>query len=186
MSVDKMEERTQELLGACLKGNVAAQRGLYELYRSKWYMLSMRYAKSKFEADDLLQEGLVYIFKDLHMYNPEKGKFVNWSARVLVNASLRYLKKNSWHSQLTDIDDAYEAESTQETVYQKLAARELTLLLQQLPAGYRLIFNMYAIEGYSHKEISELVGISVGTSKSQLSKARKTLRMKLEKQLVNI
>ena len=146
-------------------------------------MIALRYGKNKMQAEDILQEGLIAIFKNLHQYDHRKAAFSTWSTRVLINAGLRYLKKNNWPNTFKDIDEVYDLGDDGETIYDQLSAKELTLLIQKLPVGYRLVFNMYAVEGYSHKEIAKELGIEVGTSKSQLSKARKTLRVYLENQL---
>ena len=146
-------------------------------------MLSLRYGKNKSQADDIFQEGLINIFKDLHQFDVSRAAFGTWSSRVMINAALRYLKKYNWIDSFTDLDHALDKGDQSETVYEQLAAKELTQLIKQLPLGYRLVFNMYAIEGFSHKEIAEELGITVGTSKSQLSKARAQLRRVLEKQL---
>ncbi len=163
-----------------MAGKEEAQRALYLEYRTKWYMLCLRYGKNRFEADDMLQEGLIQIFKDLHQFDVNRGSFATWSSRVLSNAALRYLKKQNWHNSIANIEEVYDHAVSEEDAYDKLAAKELTAFVQQLPMGYRLVFNMYVMEGYSHKEIAEQLEISVGTSKSQLSKAKKMLRNKLE------
>ena len=171
------------IIKLAIDGNAEAQRELYEEHRVYWYMLCMRYGKSKTQADDIFQEGLIKVYKDLYQFDDGKSAFRTWSSRVMVHSALRYLKKYTWLDTLSLEEEASHYEDTDETVYSKLAARELTMVVQQLPIGYRLVFNMYAIEGYSHKEIAAELGISDGTSKSQLSKARKYLRNKLESQL---
>lgn len=180
-----MPNKELHIISKCLQGNEASQRDLYELYRVKWYMLSLRYANSRDEAADILQEGLICIFNDLHQFDSSRGKFVTWSCRVLVNAALRYLKKHSWNSMVSYLDHLDDITSNEVNIVDRLSAKELTELLQRLPTGYRIVFNMYAIEGFSHKEIAEHLGIAEGTSKSQLAKARKALREKLEVQLIN-
>ncbi len=166
----------------CVSGNADAQRVLYDEYRVYWYMLCMRYGKSKTQADDIFQEGLISVYKDLHQFDSTRSAFKTWSSRVMVHAALKYLKKYTWVDSLS-LQEAYQYEDQDETVYFSLAARELTMVVQQLPIGYMLVFNMFAIEGYSHKEIALELGITEGTSKSQLSKARKYLKTKLESQL---
>jgi len=121
----------------------------------------------------------------LHQYDERKSQFSTWSSRVIVNAALRYLKKNSWNATFSELDRDQETNSNEVPVYDQLAEQELISLLQTLPTGYRIVFNMYAIEGYGHKEIAEALGITIGTSKSQLSKARKMLRAKLETHLIS-
>jgi len=179
-----MSKNEHHIISKCLRGDDAAQRELYDLYRVKWYMLSLRYSNSRDEANDIMQEGLIGIFNDLHQFDSTRGKFSTWSCRVLVNAALRYLKKHSWHSMVSYLDHLEDITSQEINIVDKLSAKELTGLLQKLPTGYRIVFNMYVIEGYSHKEIALHLGIAEGTSKSQLAKARKALREKLEVQLI--
>lgn len=173
----------KHIIKSCSEGDQKAQRSLYEMYRTRWYMLSLRYGKSKTQADDIFQEGLIQIYKDLHQFDETKSAFSTWSSRVLVNSALKYLKKYNWIDTISEMEEATEIGSGSEDIFQKLATKELTQLIQKLPLGYKLVFNMYVIEGYGHKEIAEALGISIGTSKSQLSKARKTLRHQLESQL---
>lgn len=169
-----------------IKGDIKAQRSLYDSYRTQWYMLSMRYGRNKTEAEDILQEGLIRIYRDLHQYDSARGAFSTWSSRVLVNAALRFLKKNQWQNTFSDISENNDLESQEEPIYAHIARKELTDMIRTLPLGYRVVFNMYCIEGYSHKEIADELGISLGTSKSQLFKAKKTLRTLLEKQLTGV
>lgn len=180
-----MSKSDLHIISKCLVGDDTAQRELYDRYRVKWYMLSLRYSNSRDEANDIMQEGLICIFNDLHQFDGARGKFSTWSCRVLVNAALRYLKKHSWNAMVSYLDHLDDITSQEICIVDKLSAKELTALLQTLPTGYRIVFNMYAIEGYSHKEISKHLGIAEGTSKSQLAKARKALREKLELQLIN-
>jgi len=175
----------QHIIKSCIKGDEKAQRELYVAYRTKWYMTAMRYGKNKQQADDILQEGLIQIFNSLKDFDEKKASFYTWSTRVLIYAALKFLKKYNWADNFKETEEAEAYEDTQENIYQKLAARELTLMIQQLPLGYRLVFNLYVLEGYTHKGIAEQLGITEGTSKSQLSKARKYLREKLESHLSN-
>jgi len=146
-------------------------------------MLALRYGKSKYEAEDILQEGLVQVFKDLYQYDSRKSQFGTWSNRVIVHAALKYLKKCNWHNSLLDITNTEIPHDGEIEVLSTLSAKELTQLIQSLPMGYRIVFNMHVIEGYSHPEIAKKLGIEVGTSKSQLSKSKRELRNKLELQL---
>ena len=114
------------------------------------------------------------VFEALDKFDAERGTFANWSNRVIVNEALKYLKKHQWQQTFEDIEMATGRADVSENILEKITAKELTALIQQLPLGYRVVFNMYEIEGYSHKEIAETLNISVGTSKSQLSKAKKT------------
>lgn len=173
----------KDIISKSVKGHAKSQRALYEQYRTAWYMTALRYGKNKSEAEDMFQEGLINIFKNLHQYDHTKAAFSTWSTRVLINASLTYLKKNSWASMMMDIDERPDVADDKEDAYSQIAAKELTHMIQLLPIGYRLVFNMYVIEGFSHKEIAAALNINEGTSKSQLSKAKRKLKTQLEKQL---
>lgn len=146
-------------------------------------MICLRYGKNKNEAEDMLQEGLVSIFKYLNQYNAKKAKFSSWSNKIMVNAALQYLRKWKKFDFTQNIDEYEEQVVYQENVFDALGAKELTLIIQKLPDGYRIVFNMYVIEGFKHKEIAEKLNISENTSKSQLLKAKKMLRSQLEKVL---
>ena len=176
-------DHLSNIIKAAAQGDESAQRTLYEKYRTQWYMISMRYGKNKTQAEDIFQEGMIQIFKSLNQYDSRKSQFSTWSTRILINAGLKFLKKYNWIDTITDYENSKETVEQSDTIYQKLAAQELTMIIQRLPLGYRLVFNMYIIEGYSHKEIADQLGITVGTSKSQLSKARRELRKVLETQL---
>lgn len=142
-------------------------------------MLCLRYGRDKAEAEDMLQEGFMVIFKDIGQYTG-KGNFEGWLRRVMVNSALRYLRK--WKSPFMYVEEHIEvADSSGELQYDsKLGMKRLTKMIQDLPVGYRTVFNLYAIDGYTHKEIASYLNISEGTSKSQLAKARKMLRAKVE------
>ena len=180
-----MQKTDIQLIANCTQGDERSQRELYLRYRERWYKLSLRYGRNREEANDILQEGLVSIFNDMHQYDFKRSQFITWSNRVLVNAALRYLKKNAWNTAFTDISMVDEGENNDVDIYDQLAEKELITILQGLPTGYRIVFSMYAIEGYTHKEIANSLNITEGTSKSQLSKARKMLKKILESQLIS-
>jgi RNA polymerase sigma-70 factor (ECF subfamily) len=168
------------LINQILAGNRKAERALYDEYKQYWFRLCLRYGRNRSEAEDILQEGLLYIFKDLAQFDNNRGKFKSWSGRVLVNAALRYLKHNQWHQSFADLEVVTTEATVSNDVIDRLSAKELTQLIQQLPSGYRVVFNMYVIEGYSHKEIAEKLNISESTSKTQLFKAKRALKQKLQ------
>ena len=155
-------------------------QALYQRHERVWFRLCLRYARSRSDAQDILQEGLIQIFRDLSQFDDRRGTFSNWSNRVLVNAALRYLRKNQWQNSFDDLEMATQEPVLNESAIDKLSAQELTQLIQQLPTGYRVVFNMYVMEGYNHREIAETLNISEGTSKSQLHKAKKLLRQQIE------
>lgn len=176
-------QEIQTIIERILQGDRSSERELYDLFRKRWYMLAMRYSRNRDEANDVMQEGLIEIFRDLHLFDNSKAKFTTWSSKVMVHAILRYLKNNQWNNHFLDVDKTDISDETEENIFDRLSAKELIQMVQQLPLGYRLVFNMYVIEGYKHKEIAHELGITVGTSKSQLSKAKRMLKNRLETQI---
>jgi len=177
---NSLVSKENTLIKKCLKGNESAQRALYLNYRVRWYMMCLRYAQSKPDADDMLQEGLIAIFRDMKQFDRQKGSFGAWSNRVLVNAILQFLRKWKKIKLNSDVDDFTHILVEKSNIYDQMSAKELTSLVQKLPTGYRTVFNLHVIEGYKHQEIAEMLDISESTSKTQLLKAKKMLRMKLE------
>ena len=146
-------------------------------------MICLRYAHNKDEAQDMLQEGLINVFNNLKQFNSSKGNFSVWSNKVMVNAALQQLrkwKKLNFDESITDYENKL---SNSEEVLAQIGAKELTKMVQSLPEGYRVVFNLYVVEGYMHREIGEMLGISENTSKTQLLKAKRMLRNQLEKVL---
>jgi RNA polymerase sigma-70 factor (ECF subfamily) len=143
-------------------------------------MICLRYSRSRAEAEDMMQEGLISIYMDLHQFNAKKAAFSTWSSKVMVNAALQNLRKWKKLDYHEDIGTHTQLIMEQEDVYEKLGAKELTAIVQELPEGYRVVFNLYVVEGYKHKEIADMLGISENTSKSQLRKAKIMLRDQLE------
>jgi RNA polymerase sigma-70 factor (ECF subfamily) len=170
----------EQLIKQILKGDKSATRQLYQRHQRYWNRICLRYAKNRTEAEDMLQEGLVMLFKNLSRFDAAKGNFKGWSNQVIIHAILDYLKKHSWQQSFETLTKDHDILETADRIFDKLAAKELIELIQHLPTGYRVVFNLYVIEGYSHQEIAERLNISVGTSKSQLSKAKKALRKKIE------
>jgi RNA polymerase sigma factor (sigma-70 family) len=161
------------------KGSQAAATSLYEAYEAYWFRICLRYARNRSEAQDIFQEGAVLIFRFIDKFDEAKGEFKSWSAKIMVNAALQYLRKFQWQHAFEELEMAETRTDDSEDILGKLSMKELINIVQQLPTGYRIIFNMYEIEGYNHQEIAEAMHISVGTSKSQLAKAKKALRQKL-------
>lgn len=146
------------------------------------FALCLRYCRNREEAEDVLQEGFVTVFKSIHSFRRD-GSLEGWIRRVIVNTALMHLRTKKREPDFRDIDDLssnYHPESYSNTA-DEINAKELKKMLNTLPEGYRVVFNLFAIEGYSHKEIGEMLGISEGTSKSQLSKARGFLQEMLRK-----
>lgn len=169
-----------ELIQQCISGTRSAQEALYKHFAPKMFGICLRYGSDYHNAEDILQEGFVKVFKNLHKYRGD-GSFEGWMKRIFVNTAIEDYRRSLKHSGHKDIDVAYDA-TVSEKAFESLKAQDLMKLIQKLSTGYRTVFNLYAIEGFSHKEIAEKLGITVGTSKSQLARAR----MMLQKMLQNI
>ena len=166
------------------KGNTLAQRHLYEQYKVRLFRVCLRYGRDRSDAKDILQEGFIQIFKNIHQFKGE-GDIGSWMRQVIVYTALQYLRKwkKDWnHLDSNDFEAVFQKEAD---VFHTLGLEELTRMIQQLPKGYRIVFNLYVIEGYSHKEIAEMLGVSTNTTKTQLFKAKAALRKHLEQQLLN-
>jgi RNA polymerase sigma-70 factor (ECF subfamily) len=162
--------KEEELIKGCLRRDRAAQQQLFDLYSSKMYALCYRYVRHAMEAEDILVTAFTKVFDRIGQFKGE-GSFEGWIRRIMVNEALTYLRKSRAMYLETDLEQA-DREPDYDKLSDHLEAEDLMKMIQELPAGYRLVFNMYAIDGYSHKEIAEQLGISENTSKSQLSRAR--------------
>lgn len=141
----------------------------------------LRYCKNREEAKDLVQESFITIFRSLHQYDQNKAQFSTWSNRVVVNVCLQHVRKKNILNDSEDIIDIGQNLKIDSTAIDHLNLKDLTKLILNLPNGYRTVFNMYVIDGFTHKEIAETLGVSISTSKSQLMKARKMLQIFLKK-----
>lgn len=164
----------------CVNGNVRAQRMLFDKFARKMLGVCMRYAKSTEQAEDVLQDGFVKVFTKLKDFKHD-GSLEGWIRRIMVNTSLDQIRKNAKMLGDTNIDDVGYKIENNAFVFENLMADDLMKMVQAMPEGYKIVFNMFAIEGYSHGEIAETLGISENTSKSQYSRARAYLRERLEK-----
>ena len=140
-------------------------------------MVCLRYGKDRSTAQDYLQDAFVNIFKNLKQFDTSRGAFESWAKRVTVNVCLADIRKNTLYS--VNISGAEQVESNDVSALSSLSLQEMMAHIQQLPTGYRTVFNMYVIDGFSHKEIAEQLNVSVSTSKSQLMKARNILQKKI-------
>lgn len=170
----------EQLIERCRKGDSRAQRVLYEHYSEKLFRLCFRYVRNEPEAEDVLIKAFMKIFSKLDLFDYRgKGSLDGWMKRIVINECLMLLRKNNNFNLVQDSEAKMIASNA--TAEGKMAAEDIYALVLQLPTGYRTVFNLYAIEGYSHKEIADRLGISENTSKSQLSKARASLRTLLAK-----
>lgn len=183
MTLEKKDMSNEALIAACNNGDARAQKILFEKFGPKLYAVCMRYSNSPEAAQDMLQDGFVKIFEKLVSYKGE-GSFEGWMRRVIVNTCLDELRRNKKHQNNVDIDDFSYSLTNNDSVLDKIAADDLLKILNCLPLGYKTVFNLYVIEGYSHKEIAEELEITVSTSKSQFSRAKAILREIIEKQKI--
>lgn len=169
----------KEILKACLKGDRQAQKDLFYLYSGKMMAVCLRYARNQQEAEDILQDGFIRVFTYLHEFN-YAGSFEGWVRRIIINTAIKHTQKKSFTNEGTGLEHIKE-DSVDPDVLSMLSEAELIKMISELPDGYRAIFNLFAIEGYSHKEIAELLNIEEGSSRSQLVKARRILQSKVNK-----
>ena len=173
--------RNEKLIADCLSGKRKAQNELYNRFAPVLYGICLRYASSHFEAQEMLQEGFIKVFSSLASFS-SKGSFEGWIKRIVVNNALNYIRSNSTKKLFADFKDTEEiADTATETDESSPPPDTETMLhlIQQLPEGYRMIFNLYVFEDYTHKEIAETTGISESTSKTQLMRARNLLQKKI-------
>lgn len=180
----KIELQTDDLISGCIAGKRLQQKQLYELYFGKMMAVCMRYARDRDEAKDLLNEGFLKVFKNLHQYKPQRS-LESWIRRIMINNAIDHYRKNKKHRNIGDIDQVYD-HAEDEQVHANLAAAEIMKLIQKLSPSYRTVFSLYVLEGFNHKEIGEKLGISEGTSKSNLSKARGKLQKMIRESQMDI
>lgn len=169
----------QELIDGCRKGDRSFQRALYDRFSRKMLVVCLRYSKSSAEAEDILQEAFVKVFQGIKDFRQE-SKLETWITRIMVNTALNAQRKKLYLFPMVDVEDTNLTE--EEVSVTGMNVQDLLDMIQSLPQGCQVVFNMFAIEGYSHKEIADMLGISEGTSKSQYARARSLLQNKLMKE----
>jgi RNA polymerase sigma-70 factor (ECF subfamily) len=172
----------KKLIIKCKQGDVRAQSEVYQLFAGKLFALCLKYSKNYQEAQDNLQDGFITIFSKIEQYK-FKGSFEGWIKRIVINTALqKYREKNVLNLISEEIPDEIEVEIDEVDI----SLEFLLKIIQELPNRYRLVFNMYVLDGYSHREIAELLEISEGTSKSNLSRARFILKKKVEDNMLEL
>ena len=169
------------LIEACVGNDRMAQRRLYELYAGKLFVVALRYVKNKEDAQDVLQIAFVKIFKSLDTFRFD-CPFEPWLRKVIATTALKHLRDQPDLSQQIDIEKVQDDIGSSETTLSGFSYEELLAMIAKLPDGCRTVFNLYAMEGYQHDEISDLIGVSVGTSKSQYSRAKMLLQTMINKE----
>ena len=167
----------EDLIAKCQKENPKAQAALYDKYAKKMFAVCQRYIKTHDEAEDTMIHAFMKAFSNISKFEG-KGSFEGWLRRIMVNESLTYLRRNKSMYIEVEIEKA-DYEPDYSSLGNQLEADDLMKMVAELPVGYRTVFNLYAIEGYSHKEIAEQLGVNINTSKSQLSRARALLQRQL-------
>ncbi len=158
----------EQIIDGCKRGESKAQRSLYEKYSRRMFGICLRYCDSREEAEEVLQEGLLKVFQKIDAYKGE-GNLESWMKRIMINTALDTYRRNKNRQMETEWQDHYSGTTEALT---ELKAKDLLVIIQQLPKGFRAVFNLYAVEGYNHGEIGKMLGISEGTSKSQYARAR--------------
>ena len=167
-----------ELISGCLSGKRQAQRQLYDTYSRRFMAICLRYLKDQEQAEDVMIQSFMKIFEKLSQFQG-KGSFEGWMKRIVVTQALMAIRSNRSLSLSISLEDAEKMQEPAAEDLNQLEVAELMDLVQSLPLGYRTVFNLFAIEGYSHQEIGELLGITESTSKSQLNRARSVLKEKI-------
>lgn len=169
------------LIESCIRGERKSQKELYDLFSPKMFAICLKYAKQQMDAEDILQEGFVKLFNNLHKFRGE-GSFDGWVRRIFVNTAIEHIRKKLVS---TDVGEGLENSVADKhvSVLDKMYEKDLIRSSRTLSEGYRTVFNLYAIEGYSHKEIATQLGITESTSKSQFSRAKALLRSMLQNKM---
>lgn len=164
-----MTER--EIIAGCLRGDPGSQRELYERYAASMFGICCRYVRDRAAAEDLLHDGFITVYTKMGEYRGE-GSFEGWCRRIFVNTALGYLRRQKVMGIPDQLEGVRSLDTKETDAIEKMSGDELLRIVAELPDGYRTILNLYAVEGYSHKEIGEMLGISENTSRSQYSRAR--------------
>ncbi len=164
----------EAILQGCLKNHAAAQRELYQRFSPKMLAVCFRFAHNREDAEDMLQDGFIKVFLQMHTFQ-SKGAFEGWIRRIMVHTCINHLKKNKRFNESVDIIQASSAQIREENIPSIVQAKQIVDCIRLLPIGYRTVLNLYAIEGYSHKEISGMLDIEESTSRSQYTRARQML-----------
>jgi RNA polymerase sigma-70 factor (ECF subfamily) len=175
-----MNRELTELIDGCKRNQAKAQEILYKKFSGLTYGVCLRYAGNSFDAEDVMQEGWVKVFKHIDMYSTDNS-FEGWLRRIMINTAITQYRRNLKHAYQEDVEQVTWLEGADDGfVGGDFSREELLKAINKLPNGYRMVFNMYVVEGYRHKEIADMLEIDINTSKSQLSRAKKVLQRELE------
>ena len=171
----------QQLIDLCIKGDRIAQRAIYDRLAPRMFSVCIRYVCDRMVAEDILQDGFITLFSKIGSYKGD-GSFEGWARKIFVNTALMYLRKKDALKMSEELENARNLSSDLSSQMHNIGYKELMKLITSLPAGFRTVFNMYVIEGYSHKEIADMMSITETTSRTQLSRARLWLQSKIKAQ----
>tara|TARA_R110002012_G_scaffold87618_2_gene216588 strand:+ start:2747 stop:3301 length:555 start_codon:yes stop_codon:yes gene_type:complete len=173
----------KELLKSCKKDDINAQKELYDQYKEVLFILCLKYSRNREEAEDILHDSFMIIFTSINKYKG-KGSFEGWMKRIVINTAISSFKKASNFNILLNEEITKEV-LIEEDFIETIPLQEILIAVQQLPDRYRMVFNLYEMDGYSHKQISKMLDITIGTSKSNLNRAKTILKGSLQKWSVN-
>jgi RNA polymerase sigma factor (sigma-70 family) len=179
---DDKDKQIEHFIEGCVQGKREAQAELYQYYSSKMFAVCLYYSKDQTEAEDILHDAFMKVFKNIGQYSG-KGSFEGWIKRIMINTALERFRRQSYMYSVEDVFD-YVEEISPEDVVSSISFNDLLALIRELSPQYRMVFNLYAVEGHSHKEIADMLNISVGTSKSNLARARKILQEKVKEKFL--
>lgn len=171
-----------DLIKGCIDGDRQMQRLLYQRYSSKMYGVCLRYAENTEDANDILQEGFIKVYNNLNKFRSE-GSFEGWIRRIFINTSIEHFRKKVKLYRVTEVQENT-IEDDHLDALDSLEAKDIINIINELSPGYKAVFNLHVVEGYSHKEIAEMLGITEGTSKSQLARAKGVLKKIVETRII--
>jgi RNA polymerase sigma factor (sigma-70 family) len=172
----------EDFIARCLDNDAKAQAKLYQWFAPKMFGICLRYTRNQMEAEDILQEGFIKVFRYLKDYRND-GSLEGWIRKTIVNTAINFYNKKIKFMKDVSLDQTGPISNDEESAIDKMSAKELLVCIRELPDGYRVVFNLNVIEGYTHKEIGDMLNISENTSKSQLSRARSVLQGKLKNKI---
>src|SRR5689334_6253282 len=164
----------EAILQGCVQNNAAAQKALYQKYSAKMLAVCYRYAHNREDAEDMLQEGFIKVFSQIHTFE-NRGALEGWIRRIMVHTCINILKKNKKFNESVDLIHANSLQVREETIPSIIQAKQVVECIRLLPIGYRTVLNLYAVEGYSHREIAAMLDIEESTSRSQYTRAKAML-----------
>jgi len=173
----------EEIIRGCIDRKASAQEKLYGIYSRRMMAVCLRYSRTRFDAEDIFHEAFVKVFNNIHLWSG--GSFEGWMRRIFINTAINHYHQNKKYRDHIDSSFVENTLSSTDNIISQLSNQELLELIAKLPDGYRMIFNLYVVEGYNHVEIAEMLNIAEGSSKSQLFKAKAHLKKMIEDRLIS-